>query len=194
MKFQQYDNYTMTIDGIAIDDIDVCAPLAAPASIYTPPPYHCVWDWETYSCSSVTGATEYDWESPPGQDEAIIDEDGSRYVDVIAYEEGWYGLRVRAKNACGEYGDWKTTNIWIDECGSKMMDELFTIHPNPANDFVTISLNEEKLGSTEEIKQGFIVSVYNQKGSLVLNKTSSGNSLTLSVGHLLMGAYIFNIE
>lgn len=196
VKFQQYDNYTMTIDGIAIDDIDVCTPMSAPTTIYTPPPDHCIWDWETYSCSAVTGTVEYDWESYPGQNEADIDEDGTRFVEVRAYEEGWYDLRVRVKNACGEYSTWKTTNIWIDECGksSMMMDNTFTLHPNPANEYVTVSLNEDNLRSLEEIKQGFTVSVYNQFGGLVLSEISSGNSITIDVSHLINGTYIFKIE
>ena len=196
VKFQQYDNYSMPTDGIAIDDILVCAKLPYPSTIYTPPSYHCIYDWEEYSCSSVAGAVEYDWESPGGsQGPAAIIEDGTRFVDVRGTEEGLYVLRVRAKNECGDYSDWRTTSIWIDDCGRAplMEDNTFLIYPNPANDYVTVSLNEDYAKESEITEQGFIVYVFNQYGNLVISEETKGDFIRLNIGNLPNGSYVFRI-
>ncbi len=196
VKFQQYDNYSMPTDGIAIDDILVCAKLPYSSTIYTPPSYHCIYDWEEYSCSSVTGAVEYDWESPGGsQGPASIIENGTRFVDVRGTEEGLYVLRVRAKNECGDYSDWRTTSIWIDDCGRAplMEDNTFLIYPNPANDYVTVSLNKDFAKESEITEQGFIVYVFNQYGNLVISEETKGDFIRLNIGNLPNGSYVFRI-
>lgn len=190
VKFQQYDNYTMTIDGIAIDDINVCAKPSQPYAII--PPYeHCVDDWEEYFCPVVPGAIEYDWYSPL----AMISEDGSRYVDVVAWAEDYYTLQVRAKNVCGQYSNWKSSSIWIEDCYWKTSseDDMFLIHPNPANDFVTVSLNKDIAKESEITEQGFTVHVFNQYGNLIISKETKGDSIRISIGHLPNGSYVFRI-
>lgn len=195
IKFQQYDNYTMTTDGIAIDDINVCAPLSPPSTIYTYPPPHCVGDWETYSCSVVSGAVEYDWEIPAGHMVPDIDEDGTRFVEVRGWMEGYYTLKVRVLNVCGQYSDWKSTLIHIEDCdrGASLGDDTFILHPNPANDIVTVSLNKEQAGKFEDAFQGFEVSVYDQLGNLLISEKTEGVSIEINIGHLNNGTYIFRI-
>lgn len=62
-----------------------------------------------------------------------------------------------------------------------------TLAPNPANDFVNVTLDEETIQN---------VTVYDMKGNLVLSQTGSartGNTITLGVGKLDQGAYIVEI-
>jgi len=62
-----------------------------------------------------------------------------------------------------------------------------TLAPNPANDFVNITLDEETIQN---------VLVYDMKGNLVLSQTGSArtaNTLTLGVSKLDQGAYMIEI-
>ena len=46
-------------------------------------------------------------------------------------------------NVCGQHSEWKTeTGFWIYDCGRAPITEdgTFILHPNPANDYVTVSL------------------------------------------------------
>jgi len=190
VKFQQYDNYPMSTDGIAIDDIDVCNK-PAQSSYITIPYEHCILDWEEYSCYSVSGVLEYDWSiSGAG---TYLREDGSRYVEVRAIWEGWYTLQVRAKNICDQWGDWKSRSIWIDNCGAKASSDLFIIKPNPAKDFVEVTLNMESKSYDELQSGGFTVDIYNQANVLLKQEKTEGSSIQIYVGDLINGVYVYRI-
>lgn len=199
VKFQQYDNYTMTTDGIAIDDIKVCTNLPKPSYIYIPYE-HCQYDWEEYYCAPVTGAVEYDWAiSGTG---ASISEDGSRYVDVYSTEIGYKTLQVRVKNECDQWSDWKTRSIWIDDCGGPqkselMIDSLNTItninsqesdeiliYPNPANNLLNVILPEKII---------FIVKITNTLGQVFVNKEISSEISVVNISELPEGLYFVSI-
>jgi hypothetical protein len=190
VKFQQYDNYTMSTDGIAIDDINVCAKPTQPFLILGPFE-HCAGDWEEYYCTAVTGASEYDWDSP----DATISEDGTRYVDVRAWDEDYYTLKVQATNVCGQNSDWTSTSIWIEDCYGKASEgnDIFILHPNPANDYVTVSLNKDKLSESDIVEHGFTVTVFNQYGAQVISEETKGDSIRINTGQLPNGSYIFRI-
>ncbi|MEN8227274.1 MAG: S8 family serine peptidase [Bacteroidota bacterium] len=190
VKFQQYDNYTMSIDGIAIDDINVCAKPSQPYEI-TSPDIHCVNEWEEYSCSVVPNTIEYDWYSPI----AIIREDGTRYVDVITWNETYYTLKVRAKNECGQYSDWNSSSIWKEDCywQAESGEDMFIVYPNPANDYVTVSMNKDMADESEKTNQRFTVHVFNQYGNLVISEETKGDLIRINTDHLPNGSYIFRI-
>ena len=141
VKFQQYDNYTIPTDGIAIDDVQLCVPLSEPS--YISGPYeHCIFEWEEYTCTSVPGAVDYDWNFTG----KYLSGSGTT-VEVMDTHDGWYTLSVRAENACGQYSDWKNKSIYIDDCMGKMMENppIFWIIPNPADSQVEIVIDQEKL-------------------------------------------------
>ncbi len=60
IKFQQYDNNSMTTDGMAFDDINICTKPSSPSYI-TGPYEHCVPAWEEYTCAEVSDAVSYEW-------------------------------------------------------------------------------------------------------------------------------------
>ena len=180
----------MTTDGIAIDDINVCAKPAQPSYI-SGPIEHCTFDWEEYNCPYVSGATEYDWTI---NGIATLNEDGSRYVEVRSTMEGYYTLQVRAKNVCGQWGSYKSKSIWIDACGGpqKVQGSIFNIHPNPTNDFINVSLSVDKLIMDVD-SEGFVVNVYNQIGNLVISEKTNGTSVGINTSRLQNGTYVFKI-
>lgn len=191
VKFQQYDNYTMTIDGIAIDDINVCAKPATPIAII-PPSTPCTNEWEEYWCPlNPYDAIEYDWYSPS----MTLTEDGSNYVDSYAWTEGYHTLQVRSKNVCGQYSDWKSSSIWIEDCywRGESGDNMFILHPNPANYYVTVSLNKDLAKESEITNQGFTVNVFNQYGNLVISEETKGDVIRITTNHLPNGSYVFRI-
>ncbi len=192
VKFQQYDNYVMPTDGIAIDDIEVCillwtSPILGPFE-------HCVDDDEEYQVAALEGAVEYDWATTVGSG-LSIDEDGSRFVETSASSEGYYTLKVRAKNECGDWGEYRSRSIWIEDCGSKriMGPDLFTIKPNPTNNYVDISLNLLS-ENYDEKANGFLVEIYNQSNILLKQEMANGTSIQIFMGDLANGSYIARIQ
>jgi len=177
VKFQQYDNQTMSMDGIAIDDINVCAKPVTPYEIVALDD-HCINEWEEFFCPVVPNAIEYDWYSPL----AMISEDGTRYVDVTAWDENYYILEVRAKNVCGQYSDWKSSSIWKEECFGRSASgvERFVVHPNPANDLITIQTNQHG-------RYAYMITHVN--GQLVQNGAFTGSSLQVDLSTLQEGIY-----
>ncbi|MGC9344642.1 MAG: hypothetical protein ACP5E3_18190, partial [Bacteroidales bacterium] len=117
VKFQQYDNYSMTTDGMAFDDINVCTKPSQPSWISSPYE-HCVFDWEEYICATVSDAVSYEWATDDVG--LLLSQDGTNKVDVKALEEDYYTLKVRAKNICNQYSDWKTKSIFIENCGGPL--------------------------------------------------------------------------
>ena len=141
IKFQQYDNYKMTTDGIAIDDIQICVPPAKPS--YISGPYeHCIFEWEEYTCTAVPDAVDYEWDFTG----KYLSGSG-RTVEVMDTHEGWYTLKVRAINICGQYSNWKYKSIYIENCWEMMGKDTpcFQIVPNPADNYIEIILDIDKL-------------------------------------------------
>ena len=191
IKFQQYDNYTIPTDGMAFDDLKVCAKPSSPAYI-TGPYEHCVPDWEEYTCAEVSDAVSYEWAcDDPG---LVIDQDGTNSCTVRAMSEKTYLLKVRVKNACDQYSDWKITPIFIENCDwlKQSQDDVFNIYPNPANESITIDKASVTESSFTE-KDSYNISIINSKGLVIFNKTFNELPININSSGYEDGVYTISI-
>jgi hypothetical protein len=76
--------------------------------------------------------------------------------------------------------------VGIDDQQSNSNDLLFHIYPNPANDMVTISLNDQK-------NKGALVQIFNISGSLVYSAFSDEPFLSVSLENFNSGLYLVNV-
>ncbi|MBK7133894.1 MAG: T9SS type A sorting domain-containing protein [Bacteroidales bacterium] len=140
--------------------------------------------------NTYSSPTDYEWTLSPMLNNDI--DDYGTYADYNFYDayEG-YQVVARAKNTCssGAWGDWSITNISIYE------SEQFQMSPNPASEFVTISL---KKSSESKLKQEKFEAIYSIRiidvyGNLKYSATRSGDSFTLPVNNLVDGNYFIQI-
>lgn len=163
--------------------------------LYISGPYEgYVGNYYTFDANAGTysNPTEYDdWILNPLLNNHIYDY-GS-YAD-FSFEDAYEGYQIvcRAKNSCStEWGDWGVANISIYE-----NEGFFLVAPNPASEFVTVSINNS---SKSSIKQKNINAIYNIRvidffGNLYLSATKSGDSFTIPVYNLKDGNYIVQIQ
>ena len=135
---------------------------------------------------------EYEWILNP-----LLDNDVRPYYDYtdIAFYDAYccYQVVARAYNTCG-YSDYEFTNIEIYD--SKRM---FVLSPNPASEFVTISLAKSVSSDLNEaeIKLSTIdysIQIVDLYGNLHFSGTRSGDSFTIPVNNLKNGNYFVHIN
>lgn len=114
----------------------------------------------------------------------------SKLIFIISHT-----VKVQATNVCGQNSDWTSTSIWIEDCYGKASDgdDMFILHPNPANDYVTVSLNKDISKESNTAEYGFTVAVFNQYGAQVILEETKGDSIRISTGQLPNGSYVFKI-
>ena len=72
---------------------------------------------------------------------------------------------------------------------------MFLMIPNPADDYVEISIDQNKVTATElAANGGFQVSIFDSFGTLKTIKSTSNTSLKLDTSKLPDGIYIVSIE
>ncbi|MFH0896180.1 MAG: T9SS type A sorting domain-containing protein [Bacteroidota bacterium] len=76
--------------------------------------------------------------------------------------------------------------VGIDDQQSNSNDLLFQVYPNPANNRVTISLNDQK-------SKGALVQIFNISGMLVYSAFSDEQSFSLSIENFESGLYLVNV-
>jgi len=116
----------------------------------------------------------YDWVT-------IVFNDPCNYYQVIA----------RATNTCGPT-NWVTT---YDEIGFiEIMDcYYFSMYPNPASDYVTITLTVPDSDKDFEIPSDFRVQIIDNAGITYYSANKSGDSFTIPVNNLKDGNYLVRI-
>ena len=70
---------------------------------------------------------------------------------------------------------------------------MFILHPNPANDYVTVSLNKDIAEESDIDEHGFRATLFNQYGAQVISEETKGDSIRISTGQLPNGSYVFKI-
>jgi hypothetical protein len=116
----------------------------------------------------------YDWVT-------IVFNDPSDYYQVIA----------RATNICGPTS-WVTT---YDEIGFiEIMDcYYFSMYPNPASDYVTLTLTVPDTDTDFEIPSDFKIQIIDNAGMTYYSAIKSGDSFTIPVNNLKNGNYLVSI-
>jgi hypothetical protein len=116
----------------------------------------------SYSCTSVSGSTSYQWTIPAGA--TIVSGQGTQ--NLILNYNGLAGtsspLRVRSVNPCGQSNN-RTVNIGFLTCPrlENTATSDFIIYPNPTSDECTIGFNSEVEHKTE-------LQILNPEGQLVM--------------------------
>ncbi len=138
-----------------------------------------------------------------GQDRTVIDCDGSaRLVEGVGTEMGpfWpifafphpakpsflYDYCVGDENACGLE--------LVNSTRQRLTDWGFELSPNPATDWLTVTLPDLFLGEGQQ--NAFTLSVFDFSGKMVFEKTVkySLHSLQVSVGNLPSGLYLLMLR
>jgi hypothetical protein len=107
----------------------------------------------------------YDWVT-------IVFNDPCDYYQVIA----------RATNTCGNTY-WVYKNVAIMDC------YYFSMYPNPASDYVTLTLTVPDTDTDFKIPSDYKVQIIDNAGMTYYSAIKSGDSFTIPVSHLKDGNY-----
>lgn len=111
----------------------------------------------------------YDWVT-------IVFDDPYDYYQVIA----------RATNTCGQTY-WVYKNVEIMDC------YYFSMYPNPASDYVTLTLTVSDTDTDFEMPSYFKVQIIDNAGMTYYSAIKSGDSFTIPVNNLKNGNYLVSI-
>jgi hypothetical protein len=134
---------------------------------------------QTYSISSVSGATTYTWTVPVGW--TITSGQGSASINVTTGASGQNGnVSVTAGNACGTSVA-QTLAVSILNVGINEANTLKTVivYPNPANEVLNIKIEEE-------IQSVVLTSI---EGKVVYQ----GNESSVNTSALRSGLYVYEV-
>ncbi len=151
-----------------------------------------------YANVNHSSGTTYDWmawptgpyvDPTPGEINSCL---------VIFYTPGGYQVMARAVNACGT-STWCPKYVYVS--GGKSM----SMSPNPASEYVTITIKEDLLLSGNEnitdeknLKSGgtknYKIRIYNNQGLLVSTLTRSGKTYLIPIQNMLNGSYIIEVD
>ena len=137
---------------------------------------------EMYDAEYHEGST-YTWEVTGG---TITEGQGTHEVTVEWGEPGEGTVMVSEETANGCPGSSSTFPVTIDDCtgiGDNVAASM-NIHPNPANEFVTV-----RSGSTLRT-----IALFSLTGELVVNQEVSGNEYRLNTASLPAGLYLIKID
>jgi len=121
----------------------------------------------------------------------------SNYADIIYWEPDSYQISARAENTCG-------STDWIPTYTSIYSGYGFFIYPNPASDFISITMNDTKAidrnNQETRIKKNeinnlnlYTIRIYNNQGQLIQTFFRTGNEFTIPVYNLQNGNYIVSV-
>jgi len=105
------------------------------------------------SGSSQPAILDYDWDYSGWSHFEVGGTDNISYV-TVPYSFTYKDIKLRAANQCGE-SEWKTERFYPNQnCGY-----FFSFSPNPADEYVEISIDESKLA--ENVIDYYQVRIYN---------------------------------
>lgn len=67
------------------------------------------------------------------------------------------------------------------------------MYPNPASEYVTITLTVDESVKKEEVPSSILVQISDKSGIKLYSATKSGNSFTIPVNNLKVGNYFVSI-
>ncbi|NLA49547.1 MAG: T9SS type A sorting domain-containing protein [Bacteroidales bacterium] len=104
------------------------------------------------------------------------------WVTIIFNDPGYYQVISRASNACGAT-NWVFNNVTIENC------YYFSMYPNPASDYVTITLTVPEEDEGFRMPSEFRLQIMDNRGLSHYSTTRPGDMFTLPVSHLRNGTY-----
>jgi hypothetical protein len=143
--------------------------------------------------------TDYDWDFSSGRDHFEVE--SNEMVSVVWVPNlisGYETIFVRGENVCGE-GQWHYETFEI------VQNYYFSIYPNPANDFIELSIEsgEKVQDKTSKVKiekvkgqEGFgeyTMEIWSEKSGKLKSFTSKELCQQVSIRDLPMGKYFVNL-
>ncbi len=98
----------------------------------------------------------------------------------------YYQVITRASNTCGQT-NWLYKSVEIMDC------YYFSIYPNPASDFVTITASLPDIDTDFKLPSDYKIQITDNAGIINYSSTKSGDSFTIPVNNLKDGSYIVTI-
>ena len=142
----------------------------------------CDFSSETYETGNVEGST-YTWMVTGG---AITEGQGTYMITVDWDGEGNGSIIVTEETTEGCSGDSEEFTVLIDDCtgvDENALNNTFSIHPNPANDFVNI-VSGTNMSS---------ISVFSMTGELLESVNLKDKNYRLSTSYYKKGIYLVRI-
>ena len=208
IKFQQYDNYAISTDGFAFDNIDICFTPTISGGIRGDGSI-CQYAYDApYYISDVGDGVSYNWSFDCG---GVYPPYGDNYVEVAPTDLGYCVLSVTTSNQCGT--DNKIKTIRVEDCGFMMMslndstiqiesetndtdgglkrgelnddtsfieNDKIKLYPNPVSDKLYINYSDNST---------LVVKLFDIKGQLLIDKTIESNDY-LKVNEICNGLYV----
>ena len=116
----------------------------------------------------------------------------SAYINPIWYvaPQNYLGYRVRVKNVCG-WSEWFENYLDIIDCSNSVVQNIYSIFPNPSKDIVNIELSDSKIQPKKEGKiSGILFDLMGQTKSKI---QILDNKASFSVQGLKKGLYILKL-
>ena len=139
----------------------------------------------SYSCTSVSGATSYQWTIPAGA--TIVSGQGTQnlVLNYNAVAGTSSPLKVRSVNSCGQSNN-RTVNIAFQSCPREgNAKEEFAIYPNPSSDEITVFYG----GDRSDVTSFWIYDLQGKEVLAPIIAESSETTTIVSVSTLTNGVY-----
>ncbi len=140
-----------------------------------------------YPARDALSQSSYQWMVEPSWYDWYFQYQYYDWVTIVfndPYE--YYQVIARATNACGAT-NWVYKNVSITDC------YRYSMYPNPASEYVTITLTVDESVKKEEVPSNILVRITDNSGITYYSGTKGGDSFTLPVSNLKDGSYIVSI-
>ena len=163
---------------------------AIPGSI-SGPTTACKGSIQTYTCTSVLGATSYSWKVTAG---SKIDSGQNTQTVGVKFGNNNVTIQVAAVNACG-MSPYRSFPVTVAHCAKIIDDPVvstdLTVYPNPTKGLLTVSF----LG--EESKK-YLLQLFDVLGRVVYNTSVSSsegtNVVELDLSGITQGIYVLSLK
>ncbi|MDO5615568.1 MAG: DUF1986 domain-containing protein [Cruoricaptor ignavus] len=148
----------------------------------------------TVYAENLTGVSDWEWEKTKG--DFSLNAIGN-HAFVQPNKSGNISFRVRAKNDCG-WSPWLSYVVSVRNCVASPW-QAFQISPNPTSDILNIitkadeTANRNSTIKTSNSVKPVLVEVYDNLGSLKIQKTLNVNESSINIQHLPTGTYMVKI-
>ena len=186
-----------TVNGVTMSkSFTACAPITGPSEICGEGTYFL----------NVPGATGTNWQVQPSQFFDIIYSDNTSVIVRMDTQSAFTGL-VGTVIAVYNNGQQSSNKSFTVKCAKGGGDEppkgYVTVYPNPADNVLTVEIDEEAAAEIRAAQQGGVISkisptynirMHNAVGDVVRSEKTKNNRVEFDVSTLQKGFYIVNVS
>ena len=104
---------------------------------------------------------------------------------------GWYLFKIRGHNSCGA-SLWSEQEVELVDCTLMKTNGNFVLHPNPARNFVTVELQDDRTTNASSVPTAYEIQLWSAT-SLLRKFTTDQDTYQLSVSDLPRGIYFVRV-